>query len=263
MASRNSAEFKSRYGPWAVVTGASSGIGAEFSRQLAALGLNLVLVARRQERLARSKLELEAQHNIQVLTVACDLQHTEAVAELAAATAGLDLGLLVNCAGFAVTGEFTQHRIEDEVSLLHVDCRALMMLSHHFGKKFVARRRGGIINVASAASFMPLPYWAHYSAAKAYVLQLSEGLWFEMKKHGVDVLALCPGSTQTEFAQVAGTSMEGMDVKPVVSQAIEGLGRKIRVTPGLGNRVAAIIPRLIPRRLSILLGSQVVRPARS
>jgi hypothetical protein len=262
MASRNPQEFRSRYGPWAVVTGASSGIGAEFARQLAALGMNLVLVARRQERLARSKAELQERFKIEVQTIAADLQEAQALDEVAAGTAGLDLGLLVNCAGFAVTGEFTQHRLEDEIRLLHVDCRAVMMLSHHFGKRFVAQGRGGIVNVASAASFLPLPYWAHYSAAKAYVLQFSEGLWYELRKHGVDVLALCPGSTQTEFAKVAGTSMKGMDVQPVVRQALDGLGRKIRVTPGLGNRVAAIIPRLIPRKLSIFLGSQVVRPAK-
>lgn len=255
-------DFGARYGPWAVVTGASSGMGAEFARQLAALGLHVVLIARRQERLEALRDELQRQHGIHTRVIAADLSETDELSRVVAQTADLDIGLLVNSAGFAVTGEFAGHRLDDELGLLHVDCRALMVLSHQFGQRLIKRGRGGIINIASAASFLPLPYWAHYSAAKAYVLQFSEGLWYEMRRHGVDVLALCPGSTKTEFAKVAGTSMTGMDVRPVVRQAIAGLGKKIRVVPGFGNRIASLVPRLISRRWSILLGSQVVQPAR-
>lgn len=256
-------DFGTRYGAWAVITGASSGIGEEFARQLAARGLHLVLIARRQARLDALSAELQQRHGIQTRSIAADLSEMEGLHRVVAQTADLDVGLLVNSAGFALTGEFTGHPLDDEVELLHVDCRALMVLSHQFGQRFVRRGRGGLVNIASAASFMPLPNWSHYSAAKAYVLQLSEGLWYELGQHGVDVLALCPGSTKTDFARVAGTSMAGMDVQPVVRQAIEGLGRKLRVVPGFGNRVAAFVPRLLPRRLSILLGSQVVRSAKA
>jgi hypothetical protein len=263
MGSTSAHDFQARYGPWALVTGASSGIGAEFARQLAGRGLNLLLVARRQARLAALQKALHACSGVWVRTLSIDLSDPDDLSRLVEFTADLDIGLLVNSAGFAVTGEFIEHALQDELDLLNVDCRALMVLSHQFGRRFAQRGRGGLINVASAASFLPLPYWAHYSAAKAYVLQLSEGLWYELRRHGVDVLALCPGATDTEFFRVAGAAMNGGPVEPVVRQALDALGRKVRVVPGWGNRVAAFLPRLVSRRFGIEIGSRVVRPAKA
>lgn len=251
-------EFYEKYGPWALVTGASSGIGEEFCKQLAALGFNLVIVARRMDRLTRTANELMATHAITVKVVPVDLSLPDFMQEIEDGTASLDVGLLVNCAGFALTGDFLGHDIEEELSLLHVNCRAPLMLNHHFGRKMIQQKKGGIINVSSAAAFMPIPSWTLYSASKIYTLYLSEGLWFELKRSHVDVLALCPGSTRTEFSKVAGTSMEGMQVTPVVALALKNLGKKVSVIPGIGNNIASSISRFISRRWAIILGSMVI-----
>lgn len=250
--------FNRHYGAWAVVTGASSGIGEEFSRQLAALKFNLVLIARRQDRLQRLAQALTAAHAIQVETVCVDLSGADFLPQVAARTDALDVGLLINNAGFALTGKFLDHSLDDELSLLHVNCRAPMVLAHHFGRRFVKNHKGGIINVSSAASIMPLPFWAQYSASKIYLRYLSESLWFEMKEQGVDVLALCPGGTRTEFSQVAGIDMGGGEVAPLVRAALENLGKKVSLMPGAGNALAAFVSRFISRRRAVILGSRVI-----
>jgi short-subunit dehydrogenase len=250
--------FQQRYGSWAVVTGASSGVGEEFCRQLAALGLNLVLVARRGDRLTALAQQLARAHAIDTRVAVVDLSRDDFLPAIAAVTDTLDVGLLVNNAGFALTGDFLSHRLEDETALLHVNCRAPVMLAHHFGRRLVQRGRGGIINISSASAFMPLPYWAQYSASKIFLLHFSEALWFELKRQGVDVLALCPGSLQTEFAAKAGTTMRGTPAAPVVARALRALGRKVSVIPGAGNVVASLIGRLLTRRRSVILGSMVI-----
>ena len=251
-------KFFEKYGSWAVVTGASSGIGEEFCRQLAAQKFNLVLIARRTERLQQLASSLAAAHSIQTKVVSVDLASDNFLQRIIAETEPLDVGLLVNNAGFALIGRFLDHKLEDELRLLYVNCRAPMILAHHFGRKMAQQKRGGIINVSSAAAFMPLPFWTSYSASKIYSLYFSEGLWFELKKNSVDVLALCPGSTRTEFATVAGTSMQGMQVEPVVRLAIKNLGRKISVISGIGNAVAAMFSRVISRKSAVIIGSKVV-----
>lgn len=250
--------FFEKYGSWAVVTGASSGIGEEFCRQLAVQKFNLVLIARRAERLHRLASALTGAHSIQTKVVSVDLASDNFLQRIVAETESLDIGLLINNAGFALTGRFLDHKLEDELRLLYVNCRAPLMLAHHFGRKMAQQKRGGIINVSSAAAFMPLPFWTNYSASKIYSLYFSEGLWFELKKSGVDVLALCPGSTRTEFANVAGTSMRGMQVEPVVRLAIKNLGRNISVISGIGNALVALLSRVISRKRAVIIGSKVV-----
>jgi len=251
--------FSKKYGPWAAVTGASSGIGEEFSWQLAAQKINLVLVARREKRLDALAKKLVAKHHIEVKVVSADLSKLDSIERIKTATASLDVGLLVNNAGFALTGDFLDHNIEDELSLLYVNCRAPLVLSHFFGKHMVKNKKGGIINVSSISAFMPLPFWSHYSASKAYDLYLSEGLWFELKDHGVDVLALCPGGTRTEFTEVAGTKEGGMEPALVVESALQNLGKKSSIVPGLGNRFIVLLTKLMPAKRRIKLGAKVVK----
>ncbi len=252
-------DFTKKYGPWAIVTGASSGIGEEFSRQLAAHKLNLVLIARRKERLELLSEELIHTHNIEVKIIPTDIANLDFLEQVQAVTHSLDVGLLVNNAGFALTGNFLEHTLEEELSLLHVNCRAPLMLAHSIGKRLVKRGRGGIINVASAMAFLPAPLWTHYAASKAYDLYLSEGLWFELREKGVDVLALCPGATRTEFSKVAGTINTGMEAGPVVESALINLGKKSCVIPGFSNRIILLINRIVPRQWLIKIGANVVR----
>ncbi len=252
-------EFRKKYGPWALITGASSGIGAEFSKQLAAHGMNLVLIARRQERLERLADELSQQCRIQIRVIAGDLEKKEFLDEVFAATESLEVGLLISNAGFARTGQFLEVSLEDHLSLLSVNCRAPLMLSHIYGNRMAARSRGGIINVASAAAFLSMPYWGNYAASKSYLLSLSEALGFELHQRGVDVLALCPGATRTEFSVVAGTRSVGMGVSDVVSYALEMLGRQPLAIPGLSNRLITMVTRFFSRRTLTKIGARTVR----
>ncbi len=242
--------FAERYGPWALITGASAGIGAEFARRLAGLGLNLVLVARRRDRLESLARQLEAEHKIQVLCVVADLSQPDFLTAIVHATQSIDIGLLVNNAGFGVAGNFLAHDLERELALLDVNCRALMILSHRFGNRMARRKKGGIILVSSVSAFIATPFEANYAASKVYELFLAEALGYELKKDGVDVLALCPGSTDTEFHEIAGSQpVAAMAVAPVVSLALRRLGKAPVAIPGWHNRLLVGLLKLTPRRL--------------
>lgn len=254
-------DFRNRYGAWALITGASSGIGAEFARQLAAEKLDLILVARRRDRLHELATALRAEHGIRVKIVPLDLAKPNFIAKLKKQTAKLNIGLLVNNAGFGITGEFVDNNLERELQMLDVNCRAALILAHTYGAQMVAHRRGGIIMVSSVVAFQGVPYMSHYAATKAYDLVLGEGLWYEMKRHGVDVLTLCPGGTTTEFAAVANTKPVpgSMPVEPVVKEALEALGRKHYVTAGRKNKLTVFSSRLAPRRVATLVAARIMK----
>ena len=251
--------FKERYGPWALVTGASSGIGAEFSSQLAAMGLNLILVARRKQRLDDLAQQLEEKNKIQVRTLRADLSRPDFMPAVLSATQSIEVGLLVNNAGFGLAGNFLDHQLEKEVALLDVNCRAPVILTHGFGRKMAARGRGGIIFVSSVSGYIATPFEATYAASKAYELFLAESLRYELKNKGVDVLALCPGSTDTEFHEVAGSRpVAAMAVELVVDVALKMLGKKPVAIPGWHNRLLVYLLKFTPRRLHTLIGGRVM-----
>jgi short-subunit dehydrogenase len=252
--------FKERYGPWALVTGASSGIGAEFSSQLAELGLNLILLARRKQRLDDLAQQLEARNNIQVRTLRADLSQPDFMSDILSATQSIEVGLLVNNAGFGLAGNFFDHRLERELALLDVNCRAPLILAHEFGRQMVARRRGGIIFVSSVSGYIPTPVEATYAASKAYELFLAESLWYELKKDGVDVLALCPGVTVSEFHDLAGIKpVAAMPVNPVVALALKKLGKKPSVIAGWHNRLLVSLIKFIPRWMTTAQAGRVMK----
>jgi short-subunit dehydrogenase len=158
--------FAKKYGPWALVTGASSGMGSEFARHLAADGLNLVLVARRKNRLDRLASELGQQFGIEVRVVVADLAREDFVTPIREATSDIEVGLLVNSAGFATSGALLDNDLEAEVSILHVNSRAPLMLAHEFGRKMRDRGDGGIIFVASTVAYSGSPGWSNYAATR-------------------------------------------------------------------------------------------------
>ena len=218
--------FKERYGPWALVTGASSGIGAEFARQLAVLGLNVAIVARRISRLEELAQYLRDKNHIQVKVIAVDLSEPDFLSLILSETRPIEIGLLVNNAGFGLARSFLDHELEKELVLLDVNCRTPLMLTHVFGRQMVERKRGGIIFVYSVSGYLATPYEATYAASKVYELFLAESLGYELKKKGIDVLALCPGSTDTEFHQISGSrAVAAMAVEPVVALALKKLGK--------------------------------------
>ncbi len=251
--------FKERYGPWALVTGASAGIGEEFARQLAEMGLNLILIARRKQRIDDLARQLETANKIQVKSIAVDLSRADFLPSLVSGIGSAEVGLVVNNAGFGVVGQFLDHELDRELALLDVNCRAALILTHAFGRPMARRGRGGIVFVSSISGFIATPFEAHYGASKAYELFLAESLGYELKQHGVDVLALCPGPTKTEFHAVAGSRpVAGMPVGPVVALGIKTLGRRPVAIPGWHNRLLVRLLKFTPRRLHTSLAGRVM-----
>ena len=266
-----SVDFKGRYGPWALVTGASSGMGAEFARQLAGKGMNLVLVARREQALAELKRGLEQRDGVSVRVLAQDLTDEAALPAIAEATEDLEIGLLVPCAGVETHGNFLGNRIEQEEGMMMVNMVSPLALAHHFAARMAARGRGGIVFVAATLGYQPVPYFANYAASKAYVLALGEALHFELKGKGVDVTVLSPGLTRTPFGKAleldidfSRMPMRSMAPEPVVAAALAALGRRSAVVPGTMNRVMAFAAqRILPRaRAAGLFGGMIEKAMR-
>jgi len=193
----NTDEFARRYGPVAVVTGASSGIGRGFAELLAAKGLDLVLTARRQELLDELASQLKAAHGTTCRTLALDLSRPDAAETIAAGTADLDVGLLVSNAGFPITGNHAKVDGAELTEMVLVNALAPLQLSRLFIPRLAARGHGGIIFTSSVEGFIGFPFSAAYSATKGLVNSFGEALWAELKPHHIDVLTLCPGPTDT------------------------------------------------------------------
>jgi short-subunit dehydrogenase len=240
--------LRERYGPWAVVTGASDGIGRDFALQLAQSGLNLVLVARRGEVLAELGRELEQRHGIQPRVVAADLGTPAGIADVLRATAALDVGLLVASAGFGTSGRFIDAAIGPELDMIDVNCRAVAALAHHFGARFAKQRRGGIVLMSSLVAFQGVPRAANYAATKAYVQSLAEGLRVELAPFDVEVLASAPGPILSGFAKRADMTM-GMASSPraVARGTLDALGRTGTVRPGWLSKLLEWSLTFLPR----------------
>ena len=260
-------DLRARYGEYALVTGASSGIGAEFAEQLAAAGLSLALVARRKDRLDALAGRLRAAHGTAAEVIELDLAADGAVAELARRTARLDIGLVVASAGIVTSGPFLGNDLAAESALLHLNLAVPAQLAHLYGRLLARRGRGGIILVSSAVAFAPVPYTANYAAAKAYTASLGQALHYELNGSGVDVLTLAPGPVRTEGAANAEgidftkLPVPAMQPAPVVRAALRGLGRKPLVIPGPLNKASDLAGKyLTPRRVqAALFGALVSR----
>ena len=244
-----------------MVTGASSGLGEEFARQLAAEGFNLYLLARRRERLEALGEELTELNGVECRSLAIDLNAAEFLQDVSEQTAGTEIGLLVNNAGFTNYGKFLENDLAAEENLVNVNCRAITSLAHHFGGLMRDRGRGAMIVTSSIVGFTSVPVWGAYAASKSYDLLLAEALAVEWKPHDIDVLELCPGATRTEFAayQVLSARLFAMDTKAVVSGALKNIGRRTVYIPGFLNRMNVLTTRFLPRRLSARIFSVLIR----
>lgn len=250
--------FRARYGPWALVAGGSVGLGAQFSTQLAARGLNLLLVARRTEPLESLAHVLRADHGVEVRTIALDLASPDLMTTLRAQAGDVEIGLLVYNAALSPIGRFLDVPLEEKLHVLDVNCRAPIVLVHELGRAMAQRRRGGIILVSSLSGFQGSALIATYAATKAFDLVLGEGLFDELRDDGVDVLAFCAGATRTpnyEASQPRRTSLFAppvMEPGPVVAEALATLGRAPSGIAGRANRVATfVMSRLLPRRVAV------------
>lgn len=243
-----SSRLRNRYGQAAVVTGASSGIGEQFARRLAAEGLDLLLVARRNEVLGQLAEELRTEHGITVHVLAADLAESASADAVVSRAREMDVGLLVCAAGFGTSGAFIEGALAEECAMVDVNCRSLMTLTWHFGKRFSERRRGGILLMSSLLGFQGVPRAANYAATKAYVQSLAEGLHRELKPFGVDVLASAPGPVHSGFGGRANMQM-GMALRPedVAAETLSALGRRSTVRPGWLSKALEWSLKPLPR----------------
>lgn len=240
--------LRERYGPWAVVTGASDGIGRDFAVRLAEAGVNLVLAARRKQVLVAFASELTNGHGVQTLIVAVDLATHVGVDDLVTQTRDLDVGLLVAAAGFGTSGAFLEGQLAEELGMIDLNCRAVAALSHAFGRRFVAQRRGGLVLMSSLVAFQGVPRAANYAATKAYVQSLAEALAVECKPSGVDVIASAPGPIRSGFAARASMTM-GMAQTPraVAVATLAALGSRSTVRPGWLSKLLEASLMFLPR----------------
>jgi uncharacterized protein len=253
---------KKRFGPWALVTGASSGIGREFARQVAAAGINVVLVARRENLLKQAGAEFSKRYGVEHRVVVLDVSQEDFIGQLASATNDLDIGLVVSNAGTGNPGEFLKHDRQLLRETVRLGAMAHLDIAHHFGAKLTERRRGGIVLAGAMGAENGVPLMANDGAAKAYVHSLGEALHFEFKPLGVCVTVLAAGFTDTAVIGKFGLDPETMPMKPMsveqcVSEALDGLRQnRSRVVPGRMNRILnALVPASLARRLEAdLLG---------
>lgn len=250
------ADLKARYGGAALVTGASDGIGEAFARNLARAGFDLILVARRQERLEALANELAQGSGVRATPLAADLSGREGVAATLAETAKTDIGLFVAAAGFGASGNFVDNDIADELDMLDVNCRAVLQMTHAFARRFIARGRGGIVLMGSLLGFQGVARAANYAATKAYIQTLVEGLRPELKPKGVDIISVAPGPVRSGFAARAKMDM-GAAARPdeVPGPALEALGRATTTRPGALSKLLEASMTGLPRRArSAILG---------
>jgi len=249
-----------------LITGASSGIGEAFARKLAAQGRNVLLVARSEDKLITLCNELGRLNSIRAQYVAMDLTEPEAPARLfdEAQQRGLIIDLLINNAGFGAMAEFSKVPLERQLNMIDLNIKALVDLTYRFLVPMRERKQGAIINVASTAGFQPVPFMATYAATKSFVLCFSEALWEENRPHGVHVMALCPGPTETNFFEAAhGHKPPGraaQTAEAVVDTALSGLaGRRSHVVSGWSNFMMVEAERLAPRSLITRVAGRMMR----
>ncbi|MCE5270995.1 SDR family NAD(P)-dependent oxidoreductase [bacterium] len=258
-----------RYGQWAMVTGASAGIGLEFARALAAEGLNLILVARRRDRLQSLAAELGERNGVQTLVLEQDLAAHGAVESLWAALGDTRIDLAVLNAGVGYYGSLVDQEEQALERMVTLNCTNTVLLARRLLPGMLARGRGALILVSSVLGYFPGPWISAYSATKAFDLMLGESLAPELKGTGVDVLNLCPASTETEFHRVAAGGDPEREIRAphrddpadVVRWALKGLGRRMTVSAPTGRLAGAVI-RFLPRAWVSALAGKVMSKGR-
>lgn len=247
-----------RYGNWALITGASSGIGFEFSRNLAIQGFNLILVARRSELLNTHASTFKENYNIDVRVVAIDLTEPNAVQSLYDDVSDLDIGLVIPSAGVDEMGEFLTKDYADLERMIKLNVNIPTELVHKFGNKLSSRKKSGVILISSLFGYQGIPHFSTYAATKAYILMFGEALNVELKQKGIDVLVLSPGLTDTPFAHSLEMNLSLLPMfaqkpKSVAMTGLRNLGRSATVVPGILNKLYAWENRLLPRSWPVKL----------
>lgn len=255
----------------ALITGASSGIGAAFAEALAKRGMNVVLVARSEDRLLALANILKSQHGIRADVMVQDLTQPDAATTVykAVAALGVEVDLLINNAGFGDYGAFGDRPRQTQLDMVQLNIAALVDLTHQFLPQMQERRSGSILNIASIAGFQPMPYLSVYAATKAFVLSFSEALWAENQTTGVHIMAVCPGPTESRFFEVANfpqtLASDGQGIvsaEVVVQEALQALDKRQSnvVTGGMGNQMIVNAARFLPRQTLVNGIAKLFRP---
>ena len=253
---------KERYGEWAVITGASSGVGKEMTYEVASKGFNLVIIARREDKLKAISSDIQNKFEIKIKILLVDFSTQDAIQSVILACEGLEVGLLINCAGYALSDNFLDNSIESELALLEVNVKTPLALTHHFAQAMKKRKRGGIIFVSSIMALAGAGGWASYNASKSHNLLLAEGLGEELNSYGVNVIALTPGSIKSGFQNRSESKSMIFALHPrrVARCGLWMLGCKKRThTAGLLNKLIAFSTRLTPRFINTKIFSFVVK----
>jgi len=246
--------FAARYGPWAIVAGASEGLGAAFAEQLAARGVNLLLLARRVELLAEVKQRLSADTSVEIRTEACDLARHDLAEVIEGLTRDLEIGLAVYNAAYSPIGAALDRPLAELLRVVDVNVRGPLVLARTLAPAMVSRGRGGIVLMSSMAGFQGAPRIATYAASKAFNIVLGEGLWSELAPHGVDVVVSCAGAVRTPgYQRTSKRDAPGtLDANVVAQQTLDALGRGALIVPGATNQLARfMLGHLLPRRAAI------------
>jgi len=259
-------EFATRYGNWAIVAGASEGLGAAYAEELAARGLNLVLVARRVEMLQSLASELSKKYNVETRIIVLDLATSDAVEQIAENTEDVEIGLLVYNAAFSAIGPFLERPLEDHINEISTNAFTPLKLIYLFAGQMLARGRGGIVLMSSLSAFQGSAYISTYAATKAFNIVLAEGLWEEWRERGVDVLVCVSGAVKTpnyvarEPEQTGGLGDMTMNPDQVVLEALNALGKGPYVIPGRINRISSFVMRhLLPRKAAVKFMGRILR----
>jgi len=254
-----------KYGPWAIVTGAASGLGKEFTNQLAAQKLQIIAVDVQEQLLQTQIAFLQETYSVLALPAVVDLAQADFLAKLLEIVGEREVGLLANVAGLSYVGEFLNTPLAHLQKQISVNCLAPMTLGYHFGEHMRQRKRGGIIFLSSASAYQGTALVANYAATKAFNLILAEGLWDELRTAGVDVLGFAPGATNTpgfhkDSPRYQAVSMPYMEAAPTVAEALAALGKTPSRIAGNGNRAAAFLTgRLLNRERAIRLFGNSMR----
>lgn len=255
---------------WALITGASSGIGAEFASQLAGRGMHLILAARRRDRMTELATDLNTRHGTRCHVVTIDLAEPESghVLHEEIRRLGVDVELLVNNAGVGLIGQLETTSPEDVRKMLNLNLLTLTDLTYRFLPEMLSRGHGAIVNVSSQAAFQPVAFMGAYAASKSFILHFSEALWAEARSRGVTVMALCPGVTRTDFFDHAGApgwleKHSSQTPARVVKVALKSLEKRRQyVVPGWGNYLMTLLVRLATRRTAVNESKRYFRPPR-
>jgi short-subunit dehydrogenase len=258
--------FLQRYGNWAIVAGASEGLGAEYANELARRGLNLILIARREELLQTLARELSEKYKIRAKPLVLDLSIPDAAEQLIERTMDFDIGLLLYNAAFSAVGPLLEHTMDEHMRELHTNIHTPYKLVYLLGQHLLKRGRGGIVLMSSLSAFQGSAFISTYAATKAFNIVLAESLWEEWRSRGVDVLVCISGAVKTpnyiasQPAKTRGLGDMTMAPEEVVREALDALGKQPYVIPGRMNRIASFVMRyLLPRKLAIKVMGRTLR----